>query len=65
MRTSKWAVGMRKLAPGCYVDKKEVLHIDEAALCAEAHVSYTRQNAEMLRKGAAEMLGIQVEEVED
>jgi hypothetical protein len=54
MSVPKWAVGMRVLTPGVYVDKDQGLHLDERELCRQAGAPYTLRNAETVRKAFQE-----------
>jgi hypothetical protein len=63
MRTPKWAVGMRVLAPGIYADADGGWHIDERAICAKFGVPYTKENCEQILMGTQDAfaaLGIHV-----
>ncbi len=49
-RTPAWAVGMRKLTVGVYLDG-ENLHISNEELCEALDVPYTRENARIVEEG--------------
>ena len=52
MNTPHWAVGMRRLRPGVYLDSQPAIHFDVREMCAEAGYPYTQANAEMLEQVA-------------
>lgn len=53
--TPPWAVGMRKLAPGVYMDDKtRALHVSEAEVCEHFGVPCTEENAETIVRALAE-----------
>ena len=64
MPAPKWAVGMRRVGPGMYV-KDHQLHFSARELCEVMGVSYTPQNAELLkevgREAIKEVFGIEPE----
>ena len=61
MSTPSWAIGMRRIAPGLYVDNREALHIDTPTFCAANGYPPTQHNIEMLERAAREMFpGVEV-----
>lgn len=54
--TPAWAVGLRKLAPGVYMDDKtHALHVSEAEVCEHFGMPYTQENAETIVRALAEV----------
>jgi hypothetical protein len=56
MKAPKWAVGMKQLTPGVYVDAADTMHIDTAMLCAQMGVPHTEANARVLERVCLETL---------
>ena len=60
-KTPAWAVGMRKLMPGIYVDAKRAMHVYELEICESLGVPYTAENSaiieQAIREAAMEVFG--------
>ena len=56
MSAPKWAIGMRRITPGVYVDSKGAMHIDGAEVCIANGHPPTPENIEMLVRVTREML---------
>jgi hypothetical protein len=55
-RAPRWAVGMRKLGPGIYVDEAaNAVHFSGAELCAHQGVPATRENVEIAEQAARDV----------
>jgi hypothetical protein len=51
--TPKWAVGMRKIGPGIYVNEKtRAIHISERELCEHFQVPYNAENIRIIEEAA-------------
>jgi hypothetical protein len=55
MATPKWAVGMRVLAPGFYIDAQNQVHVDEPAVAHAAGLPYTEQTQAIIHAIAKEV----------
>lgn len=56
MRAPKWAVGMRRIGPGMYVDRNDGLHISENEICQKLNVPYTSHNSRIIELAVEEVL---------
>lgn len=48
--TPPWAVGMRKLGPGVYIDAENVMHVSEGEICQALGISYTDRNSQLVEE---------------
>ena len=55
MRTPEWAVGMRKVGVGVYVDASGYPHLDLAAICVAAGFPPTPENIRIPGEAAREL----------
>lgn len=56
MSTPRWAVGMLKLGPGIYCDKKtQSMHISEQEICDHFGVPCSEENAQMIVRALGEV----------
>lgn len=55
-RTPAWAVGMRKIGPGVYVDSARALHISEREICDHFDVPYSPENSKVIEEVAQEVI---------
>jgi hypothetical protein len=56
MSAPKWAVGMRRIAPGVYVDSRNALHVDAFAICESLGCPPTPQNLETAAQAALDAI---------
>jgi|HubBroStandDraft_2_1064218.scaffolds.fasta_scaffold461604_2 hypothetical protein len=56
MKAPKWAVGMRVLAPGIYMDARGDWHLDERAICEHFGVPYTAHNCATIVQAARDFM---------
>jgi hypothetical protein len=55
-RTPVWAKGMRKLAPGVYVDTRNALHVSEREICENFGMPYTKENSRIIEETVEKVL---------
>lgn len=55
MSAPRWAVGMRKIVPGLYVDAQERLHLDTKELCETNGWPATPENQDAMEQAALEL----------
>jgi hypothetical protein len=68
MSAPKWAVGMRRVHEGIYVDSNGALHVDGAGFCEAHGYAPTRENVATVERALLEIAaetwpGIPVEKV--
>ena len=62
MSTPKWAIGMKRIGAGLYVDGNGGLHIDTPVFCESHGYEPTPENIEMLERAARDLFpGVEVQ----